>query len=128
VLILLIERQTVSMNPISLRLVSLLGATAVASGCASTAVSPAFYGQPAAASAAQRTIVINPDTQHVNVEGGQVVRFIVGDKAFAWHFLTAAGIRSFRLNDVVPAGTLDHVVTAYVSPDPRYIGGRERKK
>jgi hypothetical protein len=59
----------------------------------------------------------------VNVEGGQIVRFIVGDKAFNWNFYTARSVSSFDLNDVAPAGMLDHPVRAYVSPDPRYIGG-----
>ena len=92
-------------------------------GCATRPVPRDFYGQLAPVSAAERVIVIRPDTKHVNVEGGQIVKFDVGDKSFAWHFLTAPGIAAFKLNDVVPPGILDHTVMAYISPDPRYVGG-----
>lgn len=82
-----------------------------------------LYGQQAPATAAERTITIKPDTKYVNVEGGQIVRFVTGDKDFTWHFLVARTVDSFVLNEVAPPGVLDHVVRAYVSPDPRYIGG-----
>jgi hypothetical protein len=89
-------------------------------GCANKYVD--LLGQPAPVTAAQRTIVINPDTKYVNVEGGQIVKFVVGDKAFAWDFFVARTIGAFDLNAVAPPGMLDHPVRAYVSPDPRYIG------
>lgn len=82
-----------------------------------------LYGQPAPIPAAERTIVITPNTKHVNVEGGQIVRFVVSDKEFAWNFNTARGISSFSLNEIAPPGVLNHPVHAYISPDPRYRGG-----
>ena len=33
-----------------------------------------------------RTIVIKPNTSYVNVTGGEVIRFEVGDKSFLWNF------------------------------------------
>lgn len=82
-----------------------------------------FLGDPAPVNAATSTIAIRPDTKWVNVTGGDVVRFRVGDKDFAWAFNVATGISAFDLNRVAPAGMLDHRVIAYVAPDPRYIGG-----
>jgi hypothetical protein len=94
--------------------------------CATRTSYADLYGDPAAPSAAQRTIVIYPNTRYVNVEGGEVIRFVVGDKEFGWNFLVARGISMFRLNEVAPPGLLDHEVRAYVSPDPRYIGGDDK--
>lgn len=91
--------------------------------CASTTHGPSLLGDPAPVAAATRTIVLTPDTRWVNVTGGDIVKFVAGDKAFAWNFDVGAGTSSFDLNRVAPPGTLDHKITAYVAPDPRYIGG-----
>ena len=86
----------------------------------------ALFGDPAPLSAAERTIVIGPNTKWVNVTGGETIRFVAGQKSFAWSFDTASTISSFDLNQVAPPGALDHKVTAYIAPDPRYIGGDGR--
>jgi hypothetical protein len=75
---------------------------------------------------AERTIVIDPATTYVNVEGGQVVRFVVGDKEFGWNFNFAQPLGSLDLKRVAPPGVLDHTVRAYVSPDPKYSGGGDK--
>jgi hypothetical protein len=85
-----------------------------------------FLGDPAIASAATRTIVIPPTARWVNVTGGDVVNFIVGDKSFAWAFNVAASVSSFDLMRVAPPGVLDHTVRAYIAPDPKYMGGGDR--
>lgn len=84
---------------------------------------PELYGNPAPSIAAQRTIVITPETRWVNVEGGEVINFIVGDQMFAWDFYVGFTVSSFDLNDVAPPGILKQRVTAYLTPDPRYRGG-----
>lgn len=81
-----------------------------------------LLGSPAPSNMATRTIVITPDTRWVNVEGGEVINFIVGDQSFGWDFYVGYTISSFDLNLVAPAGLLQRRVTAYVSPDPRYRG------
>lgn len=86
----------------------------------------ALLGDPAPLAAATRTVVISPDTKWVNVVGGDTVRFVVGDKAFAWNFSGPEKIFAFALNDVAPAGILDHKVVAYVELDPRLFGGSDR--
>ncbi|MDB5916063.1 MAG: CzcE family metal-binding protein [Massilia sp.] len=82
-----------------------------------------LLGDPAPPTAAGRTIAITPDTKFVNVQGGEVVRFDVGGKSFAWSFNGSVAVTSFDLARVAPSGMLDHTVTAYVSPNPMYIGG-----
>ena len=79
-----------------------------------------LLGEAAPAAAAHRTITITPDTRYVNVQDGQAVNFDVGGKTFTWDF--SGPIASFDLNRVAPPGLLDHVVTAYVSPNPLYHG------
>jgi hypothetical protein len=99
---------------------------ALLAGCTTQQPRLDLLGSPADVAGAERTIVIRPDTRHVNVVGGQIVRFDVGAKSFAWHFMLGAGLNTVPLDRVAPPGILDHPVMAYVSPDPRYIGGRER--
>lgn len=82
----------------------------------------AFLGDPAPVTAATKTVVIRPDTRWVNVTGGDIVKFVVGDKSFAWAFNVATGVSHFELNRVAPPGVLAQRVEAYVAPDPKYLG------
>lgn len=82
-----------------------------------------LLGDPAPPEAAQYAIAITPSTRWVNVTGGEIVRFDVGGKSFAWSFTGATSVASFDLKRVAPPGMLDRSVMAYVAPDPRYIGG-----
>lgn len=82
-----------------------------------------LLGDPAPTASATKTIVIEPGTKWVNVTGGDIVNFVVGEKSFAWAFNVARGVSSFELNRVAPPNMLDHRVDAYVAPDPRYLGG-----
>jgi len=76
------------------------------------------------ARSADRTIAIDADTKHVNVEGGEIVRFTVGGNAFEWLFDTYGTGRVFDLKEIAPAGTLDgRDIKVYVSPDPLYSSG-----
>ncbi|GGI21546.1 CzcE family metal-binding protein [Oxalicibacterium faecigallinarum] len=99
----------------------LAGTLMLLAGCAS-APRVELYGSPAPSAAAQRTIVITPETRWVNVEGGEVINFVVGDKMFAWDFYVGFTVSHFDLNLVAPPGILQQRVTAYISPDPRYRG------
>lgn len=77
-----------------------------------------LLGSPGTPAMVTRTIVIKPTTSFVNVTGGEVIRFDVGDKSFVWNF---NGQRSsFDLARVAPASVLERKVTAYVAPNPMY--------
>jgi hypothetical protein len=81
-----------------------------------------LWGEPAAVSAATRTLVIDHYVPYVNVTGGQVVRFVVGDQAFAWNFDSAQEVPPFDLRLIAPPGVmLDHPVTVYVARNPLYM-------
>lgn len=68
-------------------------------------------------SQAQRTVRIGPATHYVNVELGEVVRFVSGDKEFAFNF-DGTLVAAFDLERVAPAGSIDHHVTVYVNDGP----------
>ncbi|MEC4718521.1 CzcE family metal-binding protein [Noviherbaspirillum sp. CPCC 100848] len=99
-------------------------ALSLASPVASALETPVkLLGDPAPPEAAQYAIAITPATRWVNVIGGEIVRFDVGGKSFAWSFTGATSISAFDLKRVAPPGMLERSVMAYVAPDPRYIGG-----
>ncbi len=85
-----------------------------------------LLGDPAPVSAATRTIVITPNTKYVNVTGGETVKFVVGDKSFAWNFDASQYFAPVDLRRIAPPNTLDHPVTAYLEPNPLYRGGGDR--
>lgn len=106
---------------------SLLFAIACA-GCATTGREQplSLLGDPAPETAASKVILLTPATKHVNVIGGETVRFVAADKSFAWNFSGSEEVSSFDLARVAPPGMLDHSVIAYVSPNPLYLGGGRR--
>jgi hypothetical protein len=107
----------------TLRFVS--GALTLISSCMSRAPGAqadyiGLFGDPMPPWSGFRNIVIKPGTKHVNVEGGEVINFIIGDKIFSWSFFVARSVSSFDLNQVAPPVLLDHQVIAYAVPDPQY--------
>lgn len=105
------------------RLSSGLALAALLAACAGPPLAPRadLVGAPVPAAAATRTITITPDTRSVDIIGGDVVRFVSGDKVFAWSFNVSPIVRVFDLNQVAPPGMLDHPVLVYVMRDPRYF-------
>lgn len=106
-------------------IIGLAALAMAATGCSALNTSQplALLGDPAAISAAERTIVIRPGTRHVNVTGGEIIRFDIGQQSFAWHFDGALNVTRLQLQQVAPAGVLDHPVIAYIRPNPFFIGG-----
>lgn len=100
-------------------------AVALLSACAHFNAEPPsrLLGDPAPDTAATQTIEIRPDTKWVNVTGGDIVKFVVGNKTFAWAFNVGIGVSRFDLSRVAPPGVLDHPVFVYLAPDPKYMGG-----
>ena len=95
-------------------------AAALILSCASLAVTASvtqadMFGNPAQASAAQRTVIIDAKTRWVTVERGDVVKFVANGQEFAWAFNGLAS--SFDLNRVAPSGVLDRNLKVYVWPN-----------
>ena len=94
--------------------------TTLAAGAAEQPAS--FLGNAAPAQArADQVIVLTDATRFVNVTGGQTVRFVVGERSFAWTFENGTvHVALFDLARIAPKGVLNHCVTAYVADDPLY--------
>jgi hypothetical protein len=67
-----------------------------------------------------RVITITPATRWVNVTDGDTVRFIAGDRSFAWNFQVSRTVSVFDLKQIAPPGTLPRPVLVYVEPNPLY--------
>ena len=93
----------------------------VAAVGAHAGVSTDLLGDPASPAEATRTVVITPDTQYVNVNEGDIVKFTGGARDFAYNFDSMRS-ESFDLRQVAPAGALDHAVTAYVNYESDVTG------
>ena len=74
-----------------------------------------MFGKPAQASAAQRTISIDPKTRWITVERGEIVNFVANGREFAWDF--DGMYSSFDLNRIAPSGVLDRNLKVYVWPN-----------
>ncbi len=85
--------------------------------CAQTPAPTFLFGSPADAQVVGRVVTLQPDTRWVNVEQGEVVRFVSGSTRFAWRFDGRDG-RSFDLQSVAPPGALTRAVTVYVARTP----------
>ncbi len=71
------------------------------------------YGEAASPAAAEHTIVIGPNTRWVNVNHGEIVKFVANGQEFAWDF---DGLpQSFDLKQVAPQGAIDHNVRVYIA-------------
>jgi plastocyanin len=106
---------------------SLLIVTGLAAACCGLAAhaadaSPkaANYGEAVPAQAAERTIVIKPDTKYVNVDNGQTVTFVEGDKTFTWHFDTLRPSDDFELSAIAPQDFKGDNIEVYVATNPLY--------
>ena len=75
-----------------------------------------LLGDPAPASAAGRIVKIDANTKYVNVTEGETVQFVADNgQSAAWTFNNP--FRSqVKLQEILPTGSLDHPVMAYVHP------------
>src|SRR5258706_15777759 len=88
---------------------------APSAGCLSAVPrpSPARSGEPAPPAAAERTIVIGANTRFVNVNHGEIVKFVANGQEFAWDFDGLPQV--FDLKQVAPQGAIDHSVRVYIA-------------
>lgn len=81
----------------------------------------ALAGSPANVAAATRTVSLS-GIRNVNVMQGEVVKFVAGDKAFAWRFDTLDTPR-FKLAEIAPKDFPAGEVVVFVAHDPAHMGG-----
>ena len=65
-----------------------------------------------------RTVVIDDKMRSINVKDGETIRFVVGEKSFAWIFDSYD--QGKDLKQIAPKGMLgDRSIKVYVASDPR---------
>ncbi len=79
-------------------------------------VSGQHLGSAAPAARADRRIVLKPSTRYANVDRGETVTFVYGDKSFTWYFDTL-GEPNFRLAEIAPKDFGTGHVQVYVGPN-----------
>jgi heavy-metal resistance protein CzcE len=99
-------------------------ALSLPTGCASTRSAGPALGTPAERHSHDRTVLIRPNTKVVNVDGGEVITFIVREpdgteRSFTWNFDIARETVG-DLRTIAPAGMLDRPVRVVVAPSARY--------
>ncbi len=73
-------------------------------------------GTPAQGTPTARVIKLGPGSKYVNVERGEIVTIVNGEKAFTWRFDTL-GTYSFELTKIAPRDFGADLVRVYVSPN-----------
>jgi hypothetical protein len=63
---------------------------------------------------ADRTIDITGGTKWVNVNHGEVVRFVANGREFTWYFDGVSQPQPFDLSEIAPAGFVGNGVKVYV--------------
>lgn len=92
----------------------------VDSGANVVAVSAGNYGSSAAPQAASRTINLAAAGKSVNVDNGDTVKFVDGERSFTWHFDTLRDTANFDLAAIAPAQLALPNVRVYVGSNPLY--------
>jgi hypothetical protein len=106
------------------RITSLIAvALSAASLSAAAATRADLLGEPAQQPSAQRAIVtavadrtieITGGTKWVNVNHGEVVRFVSNGREFTWYFDGVSQPQPFDMTEIAPAGFVGHGVKVYV--------------
>jgi heavy-metal resistance protein CzcE len=76
---------------------------------------PASVQRAIVTAVADRTIDITGGTKWVNVNHGEVVRFVSNGREFTWYFDGVAQPRPFDMTEIAPAGFVDQGVKVYVA-------------
>lgn len=99
-------------------------ALSLLAGCATTHSADLALGTPVDGHFYDRKVLIAVNTKFVNVDAGEVIRFVVHepdgtDRSFTWHFNIVRETVS-DLGAIAPAGVLDRPVKVIVGPNPLY--------
>jgi hypothetical protein len=94
-----------------------ISASAVIS--ANAASTPNFIGQLMPTDSADRTIVVDANTRHVNVTQGEKMKFVVSGREFAVAFDGVA--QDIDLREFASQGALDRPVRTHVKVSPFMI-------
>jgi hypothetical protein len=102
---------------------TLVAALALAGAAHAAPADRNAFGTPAAADAAVRTVVLGDHTRYINVNDGETVRFVHGDRSFTWNFDTVGRDGVAALGRIAPMDFGDAGAQVYIAPNPLYNNG-----
>jgi hypothetical protein len=79
--------------------------------------SAADYGSAVASGPVDKRIVVTPQTTAVNVNDGETVEFVIGERSYRWHFDTFISDNHIALARIIPQAP---AVTVYIGRNPIY--------
>ena len=100
---------------VTLSALSLSAAAAMRTDLLGEPVQPASAERTIVTALAGRTIDITGGTKWVNVNHGEVIRFVSNGREFTWYFDGAAQTQPFDMTEIAPAGFVDQGVKVYVA-------------
>lgn len=93
-----------------------LPALALAASCTAHAVDiPQPLGMDAGTATASREIEVTAPRKYINVQRGEVVRFVTPQGSFTWSFDTSPTVSVFDFARIAPAGIDAGSITVYVA-------------
>src|SRR5579872_2015700 len=104
-------------SSVNLRTCAASAAIALACLASAVAAKPTLAPSVSTPEAADKMIVIKPNTRAVNVFENDTVLFKVGDKQFAIKF--DGNSVYYDLSTLAPPGVLTHKVKVHVAPNPK---------
>lgn len=108
-----------SLFAVTLCAVSLSAAAAMRTDLLGELAQPASAERTIVTALAGRTIDITGGTKWVNVNHGEVVRFVSNGREFTWYFDGVGQPQPFDIAEIAPAGFVDHGVKVYVAVGDR---------
>ncbi len=85
--------------------------------CATT-IRPDLYGTPVPEENAARTVIILPSTKLVTVKDYKTIKFVTGQRSFAWRFDPAPRLDQLYLHWIAPENMFAHDILVIVTTDP----------
>ena len=100
---------------VTLSAVSLSAAAAMRADLLGEPVQPTSAQRTIVTALAERTIDITGGAKWVNVNHGEVVRFVSNGREFTWYFDGVAQPQPFDMTEIAPAGFVEPGVKVYVA-------------
>ena len=103
-----------SLFAVTLSAISLSAAAAMRADLLGEPAQPASAERAIVTALAGRTIDITGGTKWVNVNHGEVIRFVSNGREFTWYFDGVSQPQPFDMTEIAPAGFVERGVKVYV--------------
>jgi len=79
------------------------------------------YGISANQALPDRVITVDAETKYINVQQGEIIKFVFQEKSFIWKFDTFNRV-PFDFGEIAPIHFANPKAKIYLEPNPLYIG------